>query len=77
MLGIGIDEDTAIIVKPDATFDVIGSNAVTIIDGKDSEFSNVSELKPDEILSFTNIKMHLLPSGFHYDLKLRRPIIGR
>jgi len=33
MLGIGIDEDTAIRVYPDAHFEVLGSNAVTVIDG--------------------------------------------
>ena len=37
MLGIGIDEDTAIRVSNDGHFDVIGSNAVTIIDGKIKE----------------------------------------
>jgi len=77
VLGIGIDEDTAIVVKPDSTFEVIGSHAVTIIDGMSSDFSNVSELKPDEILAFTNITMHLLPSGFQYNIKSRVPITRR
>ena len=77
VLGIGIDEDTAIIVMPDATFEVIGSNAVTIIDGSNCEFTNVSELKPDEILAFTNIKMHVLPKDYKFDIKTRKPMIGR
>ena len=47
VLGIGLDEDTAIIVKPDNTFEVIGSNAVTILDGIHSSYSNVSESHPD------------------------------
>jgi len=77
MLGIGIDEDTAIIISSNAEFHVIGSNAVTILDGTNIQLTNVSELKPDEILAVTNIIMHVLPSGFSYDMKLRKPIAIR
>lgn len=77
MLGVGIDEDTAIIIDSDAVFEVIGSHAVTILDGKSLDFTNVSELKPDEILALTNVVMHVLPAGFRYDIKYRRPIIRR
>jgi len=77
MLGIGIDEDTAIIISSNAMFEVIGSHAVTILDGTHIQITNVSELKPDEILAVTNIIMHILPSGFSYDMKLRKPTIRR
>lgn len=72
MLGIGIDEDTAIRVNPDATFDVIGTNAITIIDGQSIESSNVSELSPDEILAIANVTLHILPQGYSFDMKKRR-----
>ncbi|MCR4435022.1 MAG: cyanophycinase [Clostridiales bacterium] len=68
MLGIGIDEDTAIRVYPDAHFEVIGTNAVTVIDGKSIKSSNVSELKPDEILAISNVTLHVLPSGYGFDM---------
>lgn len=71
MLGIGIDEDTAVRVYPDAHFDVIGTNSVTVIDGKSIKSSNVSELKPDEILAITNVTLHVLPSGYGFDMKNR------
>lgn len=77
MLGVGIDEDTAIIVDGDAVFEVIGSHAVTILDGKTLDFTNVSELKPDEILALTNVIMHVLPAGYRYDIKARMPVIRR
>ena len=63
ILGIGIDEDTAIRVYPDDHFKVVGSNAVTVIDGKTIKSSNVSELKPDEILAITNVTVHVLSQG--------------
>jgi cyanophycinase len=77
MLGLGLDEDTAVIINNDAVFEIIGSHAVTILDGKNLDFTNVSELKPNEILSITNVTMHVLSSGFKYDIKSRRPVIGR
>ncbi len=77
MIGIGIDEDTGVIVMPNATLKVIGSNGVTILDGKDCTMTNVSELEPDQVLGITDIKMHVLPAGFRYDLSNRKPVIGR
>jgi cyanophycinase len=70
-LGIGIDEDTAIRVYPDAHFEVLGTNAVTVIDGRSIESSNVSELKPDEILAISNVTLHVLPGGYGYDMDKR------
>ncbi len=77
MIGIGIDEDTGIIVMPNAILEVIGSNGVTILDGIDCTMTNVSELEPDQVLGITNIKMHVLPAGFKYDLTDRQPVIRR
>jgi len=72
MLGVGIDEDTAIRVYPDAHFEVIGSNAVTIIDGNSIRSSNVSELKPDEILAITNVTVHVLTEGYGFDMQSKQ-----
>ncbi|MCX7708758.1 MAG: cyanophycinase [Clostridia bacterium] len=74
MLGIGIDEDTAIRVHPNAHFEVIGTNAVTVVDGKSIKSSNVSELKPDEILAITNVTLHVLPKGYGFDMANRTVI---
>lgn len=71
MLGVGIDEDTAIRVYPDAHFEVVGTNAVTVIDGKTIKSSNVSELKPDEILTISNVTLHVLSKGYGFDMKNR------
>lgn len=68
ILGIGIDEDTAIRVFPDNHFEVIGSNSVTVVDGRYIKSSNVSELMPDENLFISNILLHVLPKGYGYNL---------
>lgn len=72
VFGIGIDEDTSIKLYPDMHFEVIGSNAVTVIDGKSIQSSNVSELKQDEILAITGVTVHVLPQGYGFDLNNRK-----
>ena len=74
ILGIGIDEDTAIIVFPDLHFEVIGTNSVTIIDGRDIKSSNVSELAPNEMLAIIGVTVHTIPKKYGFDL-LKREVI--
>jgi cyanophycinase len=71
ILGVGIDEDTAIRVYPDEYFEVIGNNAVTVVDGRSIKSTNVSELQPDEILAITNASIHVLSRGYGFDFKKR------
>jgi len=73
MLGVGIDEDTAIVVTPHNEFEVIGSQSVTILDGRGIIETNISELAPDELLSVFNVTLHVLPSGYGYDLQKHKP----
>jgi cyanophycinase len=71
ILGIGIDEDTAVRVYPDLHFEVLGSNSVTVVDGSHIKSSNVSELKPDENLAIANVTLHVLPLGYGFDMASR------
>jgi cyanophycinase len=73
-LGIGIDEDTAIVVQGEDDFRVIGKGAVYVVDGARTTFSNVAEEKTDQTLSVFDIKLHLLSDGSCFDLKNRRPV---
>ena len=71
-LGIGIDEDTSVKVYPDLHLEVIGTNAVTFIDGRSIQSSNVSELRQNEILAIMGVTVHVLPQGYGYDLNNRK-----
>lgn len=79
VLGIGIDEDTAIKVYPDSSFEVLGTNTVTVIDGTSIKGSNVSEQSPNEMLAIIGVTVHILPQGYRFDIKSRvanRSLIG-
>lgn len=73
ILGIGIDEDTAIAVQ-DGRFKVLGSRSVLIVDGRRISYSNVSEQAPDEVLALTDVKLHILAKGYGYDLNQNTPM---
>ena len=73
VLGIGIDENTAIIVNKDGIIDIIGEGAVYFIDGSTITYTNVSELHGDDILSMHNIKLHVLTNGEKFDLIKKSP----
>jgi len=75
VLGIGIDEDTSIIVNKQNILRVIGSGAVYIIDGSNISDTNVSEQHQDNILSIFDVKMHVLKNGNKYNLRTRRPFV--
>lgn len=72
-LGVGIDEDTAIVVHPNQSFAVIGSNAVTVIDGRSITDTNASEASRTMPLALTDVTLHMLPVGYGFDLTRRRP----
>lgn len=73
VLGIGIDENTAIIVNKNGILEVIGEGAVYIIDGSTISYSNVSEQNCDEVLSMYNVKLHILKEKNRFSLIRRTP----
>lgn len=74
-LGIGIDENTGIVVEG-RMFRVIGQRAVTILDASHLSYSSLEMLGQDEhALALCHICLHNLPSDYQFDLDRREPII--
>jgi len=72
VLGIGIDEDTAIRVDGDH-FEVLGNGAVYVVDGEGVTQSNIAEGRSDCALSIYDVRLHVLARGDAFDIKARRP----
>lgn len=72
VLGIGIDEDTAIVVERGG-FRVHGSGGVYVVDGAGLTHSNIAEAEPERALSIYDVRMHVLSAGDEFTLDLRRP----
>lgn len=74
ILGVGIDEDTAIEVQPGDCFKVIGSGAVFVFDGTVTH-TNAPEAGDEDVIGMTDSAMHVLPAGYGFDLQTKRPIL--
>lgn len=73
MLGVGIDEDTAVVVESDGTLHTLGSGAVYIVDGHDLTYTNISQSSFGRALSVFGVKLHVLSSGDVFDTQSRHP----
>ncbi|MEO1067731.1 MAG: cyanophycinase [Cyanobacteria bacterium J06638_6] len=74
VLGLGIDEDTGIIVTGDE-FEVVGSGAVTVVDETSATHNNLGDVLHDEVLALCNVKLHILPHGYRFNWQTHEPLI--
>jgi cyanophycinase len=72
ILGVGVDEDTAILVEG-SRFTVLGSGAVYVVDAEEVTQSNIAEARSATALSLHDVRMHVLASGDGFDLTTRAP----
>jgi cyanophycinase len=72
VLGLGIDEDTAVVLEGDE-FRVIGSGGVYVVDGSGVTYCNVAEAQSESALSMHDVRVHVLSSGDRFDLEGRKP----
>lgn len=75
-LGIGLDEDTGIIVEKGYRLKAIGSSSVVLIDGRKITFSNVAEIKMGMPISVSNLRVHILSHSDIYDIE-KHEFIGK
>ena len=72
ILGIGLDEDAAILERR-GRFQVVGSGAVYVVDGGKVTFTNINEAEPEEPLCIYGVKLHVLNQADSFDLNNRKP----
>ena len=72
-LGLGIDENTAAVIAPDGTVEVVGEGSLTVVDGRDVMFTSAHEVGRNEPLTLLNVKLHILGGGATYNLETRTP----
>jgi cyanophycinase len=70
LVGLGLDEDTAAIVRADQTLEVIGKGSVTIVDGSQvvTDAFNTKGYRP---MMVSGAILHSLPAGQRFDLTAR------
>jgi cyanophycinase len=73
-LGIGIDENTAIILDPDGVMEVFGQGSVTIVDGSGITYNEIAEVAEHDSFSVCGVKLHILKDGLVYQYLERHPL---
>lgn len=71
LLGVGVDEETAIWVRPDGTFQVLGRSGVMVLDAKGATVSRQPRDTGQDLLGVHGLEFHLLLPGETYDLLTR------
>ena len=70
-LGVGVDEDTALIIEPDGTLAVLGSGAVTVVDASGMRFTDSYAVQREQPVAMLGLRLDFLTSGCRYDLRHR------
>jgi cyanophycinase len=73
LIGLGLDEDTAVLIDRKGTLEALGSNMVTIVDGRNTN-SDYFEREAGEVLTITGSSLHVLAGGRQFDVDARQAI---
>lgn len=71
-VGIGLGEDTGLIISEGNHFEAIGSGCVIIVDGHKIRHSNIADIPEGSPISLENLIVHVMVDGDSYDLKERQ-----
>lgn len=69
--GIGLSEDTGVIITDENELEVIGSGAVMIVDGSHIRFNNVANIAVGSPISLEDLRVHILQKGNRYNTKTK------
>ncbi len=71
LLGMGIDEDTAVLFDHDGSVEVVGRNSITIVDGSHM-YSDIFQVKGHGNITISGAMLHVLTPGRRFDLGTRQ-----
>jgi len=68
-LGIGLGEDTGLLIKNGVSMEALGSGLVIIVDGRQISDSNISDVALGDPISIKNLVVHVMSQGDVYCLE--------
>ena len=72
LVGVGLAEDTGLIIRKDKEFQVIGSGMAIVFDARNSTHNNQRILDEGTPMTLTNLTTHILSNGDRFEIKTRR-----
>lgn len=71
-LGIGLGEDTGLLITEGYIMEAIGSGLIILVDGTHMRKTNMSDVEMGEPVSIENLIVHVMSIGDHFDLKTKK-----
>jgi cyanophycinase len=75
-IGIGLGEDTGLLIKQNNFMEAIGSGLVILVDGKEIKDSNISHVELGSPISIEHLVVHVMSINDTFNLKTHKMQIG-
>ena len=72
IIGIGLGEDTGVIIEKGDIIKAIGSDSVTIIDGSNIFYNNIAEIEDGKPISIAKLDVYLISRFDQFELRARK-----
>lgn len=76
-LGIGLGEDTGLLITNGNDMEAIGSGLVMLVDATHMRETNMTDVEMGEPISIEHLIIHVMTLGDHFDLKTKKLTIHR
>ena len=70
-IGVGLGEDTGLIIRDGNLLEAIGSGMVVIVDGHNIRHSNIADIAIGNPIAIENLIVHFMTLHDKYDVKTR------
>ncbi len=74
LLGVGIDEDTGVVIDGNNKMEVVGRGTVTVIDAGKLVHTDIHETHDTEPAALLGLQVHVMTCGYGFDIDARKPI---
>lgn len=71
-IGIGLGEDTGVVITDANNLETIGSGQVMIFDGHDISYSDFADVEEGQPFSIEGMRVHIISKAHSYSVKMRQ-----
>ncbi|SFQ66467.1 cyanophycinase [Hymenobacter arizonensis] len=70
-IGLGLEEDTGVVITEGREMEVIGSGVVTVVEGQAATSTNIHLIEPGEPFTIRDLHVHILGCGQRFTLPVQ------
>lgn len=77
ILGVGLGEDTGLLIQNGTEMEAIGSGLVILVDGRSIKDTNITDVAMGTPISIENLVVHVMAMNDHFNLNSRDMVINK